>query len=709
MQRALVPLRALVIGSAFFPLVAFSFVCWDGYNNLSKQVDERLERTLDVVQEHGLRVFQGTERLLTRAGELVVRGAGSPSTELELHKGFAQIQAGHPEIEAIWAFGRSGHPIASSTIFPVPPDLNNADRDYFRAQLDADRGTYFSGNVRARLGNQSFFVASLRRQTTDGAFDGVLAVTIPPAPLNAFYSKLDRNTSLSIGLFRSDGVPLARWPEPPGGLVAARTSPSFVRQLAQSPIAGDYTVRSGVDDTSRRIAYRRIGDYPVYATAGFETAAFWSEYFRLISGYLIVGLPLACSFLLMSLLALRRTKLSIAESERRHRAEAALKHAQRLEAVGRLTGGVAHDFNNLLMVIQAAAERLRRRLSAEQQETAIRTLLSSVERGASLTRQLLSFSRRQVINPVTIQLQVDLPHLRDMLQTSLRGDITLEISAAQDLWPIRVDLAEFELALLNLAINARDAMPISGHLRISATNVPGAVASGTDCVEVRVSDTGHGIPADILPSIFDPFFTTKEVGRGTGLGLSQVYGFVTQAGGSVSVESVEGEGTVFTLRLPAHRAAPHDERSKACSAAVVGRPLSILVVEDNAEVATVTIDHLRRDNHTVEHAANAAEGLRLLESRPYDVLLTDVVMPGEMNGRALARVARDRWPLMAILLVTGYEREIEQSGADEYKVLRKPYSLDDLRGSLAEVTEAGSISGSPAEGGPFRAAAAIST
>ncbi len=253
--------------------------------------------------------------------------------------------------------------------------------------------------------------------------------------------------------------------------------------------------------------------------------------------------------------ALQRTRRLHDEAERREAAEAALRQAQRLEAIGQLTGGVAHDFNNLLMIVSGSAQRLRRDVTDEKQLRLLDMIANATQRGESLTRQLLAFSRRQTLQPSAIDLSERLPKVKDMLSRSLRGDIEIRVVVPDRHCTVKVDPSELELALLNLAFNARDAMPSGGTLIITAKPVVlrgKAAEEGLhgEFVAVRVADTGAGIPPDVLSRVFEPFFTTKEEGKGTGLGLSQVYGFARQSGGTATITSTVGRGTAVTLFLP---------------------------------------------------------------------------------------------------------------------------------------------------------------
>ena len=362
------------------------------------------------------------------------------------------------------------------------------------------------------------------------------------------------------------------------------------------------------------------------------------------------------------------------------RAHEQLSQAQKLEALGKLTGGVAHDFNNLLMVVSGQAQLLRRRVAEDPRALrALDAIEASAKRGEDLTRHLLAFSRRQRLQPMSVSLSERLTDLRDLIATSLPASVNLDIELPDDLWPVKVDPSELELSLLNLAVNARDAMPSGGSLSVRAANVrlnEGQDGLNGEFVALAVADTGMGIPPDILPRIFDPFFTTKEVSKGTGLGLSQVYGFVQQSGGRVDVDSRLGDGTRFTLFLPHSGAAaePAPDEGDALPA----ESAAVLLVEDNPEVAEVAAAMLEQLGHTVQVAGSAAAALAMLEAGATpDLVFSDIVMAGELDGLGLARRIRAEAPAVPVLLATGYSKAAEGLG-DEFPILRKPYKLADL-------------------------------
>jgi PAS domain S-box-containing protein len=368
-----------------------------------------------------------------------------------------------------------------------------------------------------------------------------------------------------------------------------------------------------------------------------------------------------------------------------------LAQAQKMEALGQLTGGVAHDFNNLLMVMGGQAELLRGRIGNDARTLrSLEAIVSAAKRGQGLTRHLLSFARRQRLNPAPISLSRRAAEIQELVRPSLDGKVALHVDFPPDLWAVEIDANEFELAILNMAVNARDAMPRGGRLTISAANATtapqedGSELEG-EFVKIIVADTGVGIPADILPKVMEPFFTTKAVNKGTGLGLSQVYGFVQQSGGRMTIDSELGQGASISLYLPRSLAAR--PASAEPPTAPVATGLDILCIEDNLEVADVAAGMLAELGNRVRPVNSAQQAIQSLETgaRP-DMIFSDIVMAGDMDGLGLARYVRQRWPELPILLTTGYSRAAQEIGG-EFPVLTKPYQLAELKGALAAANQ----------------------
>ena len=377
---------------------------------------------------------------------------------------------------------------------------------------------------------------------------------------------------------------------------------------------------------------------------------------------------------------------------KQHEAEVALDtareqmaQAQKMEALGQLTGGIAHDFNNLLMIVSGYAQMLQNRLGDSKDLQAVQAIRAAAGRGEKLTRQLLAFSRSQQLMPVVVDLKARVEAVRDMLVTSLRGNIELVVDVEDKLWPVEVDQGELELALVNIGVNARDAMPDGGRITLSARNValkPGSAAGQLegDFVALAVIDTGVGIASELLPRVFEPFFTTKPVGKGTGLGLSQVHGFANQSGGAVTVSSEPGKGTVVTIYLPrSTKASAEVAEEKAKAASAHG---TVMVVEDSREVADVTSGLLEQLGYRVVRAENAAEALRHLQQGiEVDLLFSDIVMPGHMDGLALAQACHERFPDIPVLLTSGYS-EAARAADGRFDILRKPFELSALERAI---------------------------
>jgi len=378
-------------------------------------------------------------------------------------------------------------------------------------------------------------------------------------------------------------------------------------------------------------------------------------------------------------LAQSNQQLSSEISEKR-KAQNALAQAQKMEAIGQLTGGVAHDFNNLLMVISSGLRLLETRDDENKRASIVAAMRQAVDRGAGLTKQLLAFSRRQKLTPEVILVHERIENLRPLLERSLREDIALHVRTSAPAAAVKVDPGQFDIAVLNLAVNARDAMPGGGTLTIS---VEAAGGDEADAIAVRVADTGQGMAPEVQARAFDPFFTTKEVGKGTGLGLSQVYGFSMQSGGRSEIESEPGRGTVVSLILPLSAETPPPRAEPAPEQA--GGTGAVLVVEDDDSVAAMVCEMIADLGYSVTRVPNAQEALQQIEGgAPVDLMFSDIIMPGGLNGIELAHEVRRRRPELPILLTTGYggRGETEVQG---FKVLRKPYDRDELGAALAEV------------------------
>lgn len=387
-------------------------------------------------------------------------------------------------------------------------------------------------------------------------------------------------------------------------------------------------------------------------------------------------------------------------------AEDALRQAQKMEAVGQLTGGIAHDFNNLLTGIIGSLDLMKRRAAQGRPEDVERyaeAAIASAHRAAALTQRLLAFSRRQPLDPKIIDVGMLVTDMGDLIRQSIGETIEIQLDIPSGLWPVRCDANQLESAILNLAINARDAMPANGRLSIELANaaIEGGEAARSqaaapgDYVAILVRDTGHGMDAEVLSKVFEPFFTTKPLGAGTGLGASMIYGFARQSDGFVTIESTPGIGTAVAIHLPRASA---DESAPAARAAIsdlreTHRPGRILVVEDEPAVRALVVDALRDIGHEVIEAGDGHEGLELLRNDPrIDLLVTDVGLPG-LNGRQLADAGRAVYPALKILFMTGYAHHATAGDANwlgaGMEIITKPFAVEDLAQRVRYILAAG--------------------
>ena len=387
----------------------------------------------------------------------------------------------------------------------------------------------------------------------------------------------------------------------------------------------------------------------------------------------------------------KAAELALRETERK------LAQAQKMEAVGQLTGGLAHDFNNLLTIITGNLELLDMRLDDEKDRDLIRRADEAARMGARLTGRLLTFSRRSALQPTVVNLNDTTVGMTELLRRSLGETVTVTSELASDLWNTRVDAGEIENAILNLALNARDAMPNGGRILIETDNItltkddvahsPDAVAGAY--VKLTVSDEGTGMPPDVVARAFEPFFTTKEAGRGTGLGLSTIYGFVKQSGGHANIYSEVGKGTAVSLYLPrdTSKTVPETEKiSDPEPKEAVGE--IVFVVEDNEQVRELTVRRLEALGYTILVAENGAEAIALLKERPdIDLVFSDVVMPGGVSGIDIARWVKQHKPRLKVLLTSGFAPEMTNDVAAlpaDIALLRKPYKQADLARAVRE-------------------------
>ncbi|MGA8990846.1 MAG: response regulator [Rhodoplanes sp.] len=711
-------LRMLMVGSLVVPALLLAYAAWAMWNATYDAADDRIVRSLDVLHEQTLKVLKTGELVLD---EITHETQGLSDEQIrtaepQLHARLKRITDILPQLQSIWILDRDGFVLVSSLLSP-PSSVSLADRDYFQGQVAKNAGVIIGSVLTPRLvPGQPFFSLSARRTNADRGFDGVVVVSMLPSDFEKFYAEISHGSGTYFAMLRDDGAFLTRYPElaTPGAKLDMPKS-AFANARRVSPDRGAYTAVGQLDGVERRFGYRKVEDFPIYVLAGLSTAEIRNEWLSSVGSHLVFGIPATVLLFALLGLAIQRTRKMYAEADRREAAEAALRQAQRLEALGRLTGGVAHDFNNLLMVISGSVERLCGMLPDEKAVRLCDMIKTAAKRAEKLTRQLLSFSRQQAVNPQGINVAQRLPELAELVRSSMGDDVEVMLDIPDENCPVKVDLSEFEVAVLNICVNARDAMPNGGRLHIGVHNVTLTGDAATDGLEgefvaTTFADAGIGIPHAIQQRVFEPFFTTKDATKGTGLGLSQVYGFAKQAGGTATIESAPGRGTVVSLYLPRMEFEPSQTEAPKAGLTPVSGPerRTVLVVEDNLPVAEVCESYLHKLGYDVEHAASPREAISFLQDAHHiDVVLSDILMPGGMSGLDLARKLREMRPTLPVVLMTGFSDCANEVAHDGFPVLRKPFDLTTLRAELAAICERHKASG--AGGGRLQSAASSQT
>ncbi len=576
----------------------------------------------------------------------------------------------------------------------------------------ADFGLQISEPMREPDGRWTAFMV---RRAPNG---GYVVGSINLAYFEEFYKAVDLSENGAILLHRRDGTVLARYPADPRTVGTSYAALPPFRDILSHEIAGTVEMKSPVDGSMRILAIRALRAFPLAVNVSVDEDLILATWRRQALG-LVVSV-LAATLLIATLLftIARRTReverlLGTARSaqraaeqanrnllvqmEERERAEAALRQAQRVEAVGQLTGGVAHDFNNLLTVILGNIELLQNNPAAAPFAARLATIRSAADRGATLTGQMLAFARRQPLMPRAVDINALITGMSPLLHSAVGSQVTLVLALEPSVGMARVDPTQLELVILNLAINARDAMPEGGTLRLTtqlrtlAEDPQADAPPAGEYVCLSVRDSGIGMTEDVLARVFEPFFTTKGPAGGSGLGLSQVYGVARQSGGKVTIDSVPGEGTDVSVYLPRTEAPalPPPVPTPAPPARADGRA-RLLVVDDDVDVLATTALLLRRRGYDVTEASNARDALSYLVDDPeIDLLLTDMVMP-DVNGPELARRARTLRPTLPIVFFSGYADPESLAGSlGAIRLLRKPFRPAELSAMIEAALEEG--------------------
>lgn len=690
------------------PLLLLAGFAWFDYDQVRSRARDHVETTADALAEHAQKVIETVDLVLARVLDRVEdRDWGSIAESRDVHDFLYTLDVELPQIESVFLVAPDGLNAASSRAFPLPT-IYVSDREYFHAAVAGDRGLFVSAPFKGRLAGTYAFTIT-RPRTLSGRFDGLAGVTISPTYFTEFYQAVLEHPDMSYAaLLRDDGALLVRVPEP----AQRPTILPFGTLLAaarRGAAAGIVDGVSQVDGHRRMQAFRRLQGVPLIVGFGIDHVLYLRDWYTHVAFFAVPALLLSATILLAGRAILRESareqeamRRLVEETARRREAEAALQQTQKMEALGRIAGGVAHDFNNLLTAILGCLELLQRQVAAPRALRLVDTARQAAERGAELTAQMLAFSRRREIAIQSVDVNATILGIEALLRRAAGSAVRIRYDLTDSLCPALADSVQVEMALINLAVNARDAMPDGGTMTISTSTL--LVEAGTDprlapgsYLRVSVADSGHGMSEEVRARALEPFFTTKEPGRGTGLGLSMIFGFATAVGGTVTIDSVMGQGTTVHLLLPCATGSEPQPQPALQLGGVLAAALRgggrILLVDDDEAVRTTVRIMLEEEGYIVVEAEQASSALELLETdRAFDLLMVDFAMPA-MNGAEFAHEVVGLWPEARFLFITGFADSAQfrpwlERGAEK---LDKPFSRDTLAGALRRVLAAGAV------------------
>ncbi|OTP74307.1 hybrid sensor histidine kinase/response regulator [Caballeronia sordidicola] len=685
---------SFLVPSAF--LFAYGFY---DYQRRISEANDIVDRIAQVAEEQALKVLDLNGEISGRIVDMLGDGDDLTIRDSEdtIHKSLIVIGGAFPQVAGISVFGVKGDLLATSRYFPAPP-VSIRDRDDFK-QAEAIRPeVYFSLPLRGKVAQTDVFTTSIGRSGYDGKFLGVVSIALRREYFNSFYRALTNDAAaVNVALYRKDGGILVRYPDTQPAAAAAASNTAFTQALKNNELYGHLQMTSSVDKLERIVAFRRVGDYPIYVVSGISSAAIasqWRDHLVFIT--LITALPSAGIWLLV-MFSLRQLKAEKTawdkwqmETSRRESAEASTRQLQRVSALSNLVASIAHEFNNLLMVVStnSALARKKEFMNVEKEVVAVERAGVGAE---SLARRLMSVARKQPLKLESIDLFSWLSSAKSLVATALGERVRVSIEVSPNVWPIFVDKTELESAVINIAMNAKDALPDGGRFVIRCQNsqLPARndLLPAGDYISIACTDNGSGMSDDVLSRAFEPLFTTKAQGARLGLGLAQVLSATEQAGGTARVDSIRGKGTTVRLYFPRHLVQPVAVKE---TAAVVPLPTlrmstSVLLVEDNEEVAAGVSAVLEMMGCKVRHEVTADRAMDLLNTgATFDLILSDIQMPGAMNGIDLAEHVLKTWPSENVTLMTGYADEIERATHAGVKILAKPFDLAELEKLVAE-------------------------
>ncbi|MDR5808197.1 ATP-binding protein [Caballeronia sp. LZ019] len=703
--------RVLLLVLAASVLIPLACLCIYGYYDYQRRfadAEELTERLARIANEHALKVLDLNQQLETRVVDTLGDSddASVASRQEALHRALDDMSGTLAQVAAVSVFGANGALLVNSRWYPAP-QVSIADRDDFRAARAIAPVTYFSLPLRGKVANSDVFTTTMGRVSQDGHFLGVVSIALKRDYFSDFYHEIAAgDNALVIGLYRRDGRVLVRYPSADAAAQPATDTP-FTNAFRDNELYGRLRMTLTIDQIERVLAYRRVADFPLYVATGYATSAVkarWRHNLALVCA--IAAFPCMAVWLLIAF-SIRRLDAERAAWERwqaevamRLSVEASSRQLRRMGALGNLVANVAHDFNNLLMVVSSNMALARRKHfnDVESEVLAVERATAGAE---SLARRLMSVARKHPRKQEAIDPSAWLTSVLDTVRSAVHPSVVLTLECAADSWNVMADAVELELALVNIAVNASDAMPHGGRIVIRCQNAR-VRSAGNDLpdgeyVLIAVTDNGEGMSESVLRRAFEPLFTTKERGAGTGLGLAQVLAACEQAGGAARITSVPNAGTTVRLYLPRYQGAVASTKQEVVSQPEHRVPppnvdedhplrgMSVLLVEDNADVAAGITAVLEVFGCAVHHEESADAAFALLgEGYGFDLVLSDVQMPGRMNGIDLAEQIVQRLPSQKIVLMTGYADEIERAKHLGVRILAKPFDMDELRVLMAD-------------------------
>jgi signal transduction histidine kinase/CheY-like chemotaxis protein len=678
-------LRLLKIGALLLPALLFTLAAWRDRSDILMREENDGVKLVALLNEQAEHLLSGHEILLDIVVEhMRDRDWDEVPTDL-LHELEVIDRRLDGESDILLA-DASGQTRATTLHLQPNQRLPVPDQDCFLSLSRNETKTCISQPHPDPVSGDHLFSLS-RRLDNDGKFNGVAQVAISVAYIADLWTSVTSNVSDIITMYRSDGTILAQSGPRPNAANA---------QEATGSIGGP----SSATGDRRLTIQRKLADYPVQISLHLDKAAILAPWYSNITVYgVVAGITTIGMLLALQIATARAQKerravaLWQAEAQERESTQAQLLQSQKMESLGQLTGGIAHDFNNLLTVIIGNVGIVQNNVPDGDDRRMLRSVLRAGESAVTLTQRLLAFARKQILQPRSVDLLGLVEGMRSLLTRTLGPDVRLSVFADPQLWPSQVDPNQIELIILNLAINARDAMPTGGTLSITLSNgepgpgAPHELAPG-QYVVLTVSDTGTGMNETTLARATEPFFTTKGPGKGTGLGLSMMQGVVTQSGGAARIDSKPGRGTQIELWLPRADAAPAEDAVRDLHREPQGDG-AILVCDDNSAVLEYVCDALKIKGYRVLPAGSGRAAISMLgENASIRLLIVDFLMP-EMNGAAVAREVRTRHPRLPILLITGNaDPEATHADLPDVPVLCKPFDQEQLAARVKDLLAA---------------------